>query len=119
MDLVEAMMTELQGYYGKYSPGQGKHVERWLRENMAGKSEKAFASLFDAVLRVHSATYKTQPGIKELEDARDLLKQEYREMKSEIKAYNPLQIEDRVSYEDGEKLLNELITKLRKKRVAV
>ena len=67
---AKIFITELEGYYGRYQIGQRKYVEKWV-DNFCLRSngEYLLPYLLSEVFRSFSASFKSQPGIKELEDA--------------------------------------------------
>lgn len=69
---LQDFLTEAQGYYGRYTGAQKKAVVAWLRQY----PEKLYSYLYAEVLKTLSASYKTPPGIYELEQAMKTVKRE-------------------------------------------
>ena len=106
---AEHFMSEVQAYYGPYSPTQKKYVAQWLSK----RSDRARGYIFAECLKTVEAKYKQPPCIADLER----VYKEVRERKPALMAPppQPLLEEDAMPKEEVEKLLKETLGKLAKK----
>lgn len=70
---IDGFITESEGYFNqKYNPYQKKYVRGWL----AKINEKEIAYVFAEVLKILPISFKSLPGIHELEKALRVVKKE-------------------------------------------
>ena len=79
----QEFISEIQGYYGvKYSAVQLKYVGGWLTKKLPG----ALPLILIETMKQFSSSYKTAPGIKELEDAaKEVRTHRSHEIKQDVK----------------------------------
>jgi len=96
----EIFLTEVQGYYGPYNGYQLKYVTKWLSHI----PEKLYPNLFSEVLKALSPSFRTPPGVSDLDEALRAVRN------GRIPGeYIPLQIEEQIDPEEAEAALAELM----------